>query len=236
MTSVIRLQAVSKSYFIDEVNILKDAVLSLGKRRRGRREIQAVKSVSFAVRKGECVALLGPNGSGKSTVLKMLAGVIRPTEGVIQASGRIVPLLELGAGFHQDLTGRENILLHAAIQGLTRREALRTQDSVLAFADLREFGDVPLKFYSSGMAARLGFAAAMVARPDILLLDEVLAVGDRDFREKSTEAIQGLRSRGATVILVTHSEPQARSFCERAITMEGGQVVADTPIGALQVE
>jgi ABC-2 type transport system ATP-binding protein len=226
----IRFEHVSKSFRISGSNNLKDSLLGISGHRPRSVLVEAVRDLHLDIQEGESVALLGHNGSGKSTTLKMLAGTITPSTGRIYARGRIAPLLELGAGFHPDLTGRENVFLNAAILGISRVEALRRLPDVVAFAEIDEFLDTPVKFYSSGMSVRLGFAIAVNVDPEILLVDEVLAVGDQEFQDKCTARMREFRSDGRTLILVTHSLKQAESFCRRAIVMDHGVPIYDGPM------
>jgi lipopolysaccharide transport system ATP-binding protein len=188
------------------------------------RTLWAVKNVSFDVMTGDCVGLIGRNGSGKSTLLKLTAGIIRPTSGQITLRGRVSALLELGAGFHLDLTGSENIYLNASIMGLNREETNASYDDIVAFSELEEFIDVPVKHYSSGMYMRLGFSVAVHVEPKILLVDEVLAVGDQAFREKCFERIVDLMKGGTTILFVSHDMNTMRSLCSHLVWMEHGEV------------
>jgi ABC-type polysaccharide/polyol phosphate transport system ATPase subunit len=173
------------------------------------------------------MGIIGRNGSGKSTVLKLIAGVTAPSEGEIFVYGRVSPLIELGAGFHPDLTGRENVFLNASILGMSRKEVLARFDEIISFAELWEFVDTPVKRYSSGMYIRLGFSVAVHSDPEILLVDEVLAVGDAAFQEKCLAKMQEFRSQGVTIVLVSHSMELVEEFCERALLLNGGGVLAD---------
>lgn len=173
---------------------------------------------------GEAVALVGPNGSGKSTVLRLLAGIYQPTSGVMEVRGRIGAVIELGAGFHPELTGAENVHLYAALLGLGRREVGVRYPQILDFAGIGDFIAMPVKYYSSGMQARLAFAVAICMEPDILLLDEVLAVGDREFRERCSERLHAFRARGGTLIAVSHDLDAAAEICPRAVWIDRGQV------------
>ena len=226
----IRFEAVSKRYSLRQSLAVKDFLLGIAGHRPGHTHVEALKDVSFSINAGEAVALLGHNGSGKSTSLKLLSGVMQPTSGVIRARGRIAPLLELGAGFHPDLTGRENIYLNGGILGIPRSEIRKRFDDIVEFAEVEEFIDTPIKFYSSGMALRLGFAVAVNVDPEILLIDEVLAVGDTEFQAKSMERMRRFQSDGATIVFVTHSRRQAGDFCERGLLLEHGRLVFDGPI------
>ena len=226
----IRFEGVSKEYSIRPSLSIKDALLGIAGRRPARTKIRALDNVSFSIESGDAVALLGHNGSGKSTALKLLSGVLRPAAGTIRARGQIAPLLELGSGFHPDLTGRENIFLNAGILGIPRVTIRRRFDEILDFAEVEEFIDTPVKFYSSGMAIRLGFSVAVHVDPEILLVDEVLAVGDSAFQEKSLARMRQFKEDGATLILVTHNRSQAEDFCERGLLLDHGRLVFDGPI------
>ncbi len=227
MVVAVRFENVSKSFRLAGSKNVKELLLGVSGHRRKSVMVQAIKHLDLEVAQGDSVALLGHNGSGKSTTLKMLAGTVAPSTGRIFARGRIAPLLELGSGFHPDLTGRENIFLNAAILGIPRREAARRLDGIVDFAQVEEFLDMPVKFYSSGMSGRLGFAIAVNVEPDILLVDEVLAVGDADFQARCLERMNGFKKEGRTVVLVTHSLEQANDFCERALVLDHGQLVYD---------
>ena len=187
-------------------------------------EFWALKDISFDVERGEALALIGENGSGKSTLLKLIARILEPTCGDIKARGRVAALLELGAGFHPDLTGRDNVYLNGSILGLDRREMTLRFDEIVSFAELERFIDVPLKHYSSGMQVRLGFAIATSIDPDILLIDEVLAVGDESFQHKCLDRIDEFRAKGKTIILVSHDLATVNDLCDRAIWLEAGRV------------
>ncbi len=188
-------------------------------------EFWALDNVNFELRRGECLGLVGANGAGKSTLLKLLNGIIRPDLGTIHMRGRVVALIEIGAGFHPMLTGRENVYINGAILGLTTAEIRRQFDDIVAFAELAEFIDTPVKFYSSGMYVRLGFAVAAHLRPDILLVDEVLAVGDMAFQAKCLQHVSRLCESGCTVILVSHNEELVRRVCTRGLLLERGTLV-----------
>lgn len=187
----------------------------------------ALRDASFQIEAGETVGIIGANGGGKSTTLKLISRVLEPTSGRVTVRGRVGALLELGAGFHPDLTGRENIYLNGSLLGLSRAEIDRSLDAIVAFAELERFIDVPVKHYSSGMYVRLGFAVAVHTSPDILLVDEVLAVGDATFQRKSLERILELKRNGTTIVFVSHSAEQVRALCQRAIWLDEGRVVAD---------
>lgn len=235
MPVAIRFEHVHKSFRISQTKTVKEHLLGVAGHRTSAVVLQAVKDLNVDVNVGESVALLGHNGSGKSTSLKMLAGTIAPSRGKVYARGRIAPLLELGAGFHPDLTGRENVFMNSAILGIRREEVARRLDEIVDFAEVADFLDTPVKFYSSGMAVRLGFAIAVNVEPEILLVDEVLAVGDESFQAKCLQRMKQLQVDGRTIVLVTHALAQAESFCDRALVLNHGETVYDGPIqGAAQ--
>ena len=190
-------------------------------------DYEALKGVSFEIFDGEMVGIVGRNGSGKSTALKIIAGVYRPTSGVVKVSGKVAALIELGAGFHPDLTGRENIVLNGLLLGLTKREIRAREERILDFAELGEFIDSPIKQYSSGMTVRLGFSIAMEVDPDILLIDEILAVGDAAFQKKCLARIDQFRRR-KTIVYVSHSAGSVRDLCTRALLLHEGMLLADS--------
>jgi ABC-type polysaccharide/polyol phosphate transport system ATPase subunit len=196
----------------------------LGRRRSlAKAEFWAVHNISFDVRPGEAFGIIGPNGAGKSTLLKLLAGILHPTQGEINVEGRVSALIELGAGFHGDLTGRENVFLNASILGMTRRETQRKYDDIVAFAGIEEFLDTPVKRYSSGMHARLGFAIAAHVDPQVMLVDEVLSVGDRVFRAKCAEKMRAFLKQGVAIVFVSHDLGSVSRFCDRAMVLLRGQ-------------
>jgi lipopolysaccharide transport system ATP-binding protein len=190
-------------------------------------EFEALKGISFTIREGEMVGIVGRNGSGKSTTLKIIAGVYQASAGLVKVAGKVAALIELGAGFHPDLTGRENIVLNGFLLGLSRQEIRAHEQQILDFAELGEFIDSPIKQYSSGMIMRLGFAIATEVDPDILLMDEILAVGDGAFQQKCLARIDGFRNRGKTIIYVSHSAESVRALCTRAILLHEGVVIGD---------
>jgi len=189
-----------------------------------RSRFTALKNISFEVSSGETVGIIGKNGAGKSTILGLLAGVLKPSSGQVTVAGRIAPLLELGAGFHPELSGRENILLNGILLGMLKREVEEKIDSIIEFSELEKFIDQPIRTYSSGMLARLGFSVAVHCEPDILLLDEVLSVGDQDFQKKCIEKMLGFKRSGKTIIFVSHSAQQIEEICDRVIWIEKGKV------------
>lgn len=196
-------------------------------RHSGHEEFWALRDLSFTVEGGETVGIIGPNGAGKSTVLKLISRIIEPTSGEIEVNGRLGALLELGAGFHPDLSGRENIYLNGSILGLNRSEIDRRLDDIIAFAELERFIDMPVRHYSSGMYVRLGFSVAVHTDPEILLIDEVLAVGDAAFQRKCLEKIDELRRQEVTILFISHSADTVRSLCSRAIWLHEGHLVTD---------
>jgi ABC-type polysaccharide/polyol phosphate transport system ATPase subunit len=188
---------------------------------------EAVKHVSFAVSKGEMVGIIGRNGSGKSTILKIVAGVYTPSEGQVTVRGSIAPLIELGAGFHHELTGRENILMNGLLLGLTKRQIKEREERIIEFSELGDFIDSPVKQYSSGMYMRLAFSVAIEVDPDILIIDEILGVGDAGFQQKSFDRIQAFRQLGRTILFVSHSTDSVRKMCDRVLLIHRGELVAD---------
>lgn len=200
-------------------------LLGRGKKREGPSSFWAVRDVTFEVERGQAVGIIGPNGAGKSTILKLLAGILRPEHGKVSVTGRLAALIEVGAGFHGDLTGRENIFLNGAILGMARTEIRRKLDDIVSFAGLERFLDMPVKRYSSGMYARLGFSIAAHVDPDVLLIDEVLSVGDAVFRLRCLERMHDLVRRGTTLVFVTHNLDQMRAVCPRAVVLDKGTTV-----------
>ena len=190
-------------------------------------DFDALKDVTLTVPQGEMLGIIGRNGSGKSTLLKIIAGVYRPTRGKVEVNGAIAPLIELGAGFHHELTGRENILLNGLLLGYSKREMLARQDSIIEFAGIGDFIDAPVKQYSSGMYTRLAFSVATEVDPDILVVDEILAVGDLAFQTKCFDRLKRFRAAGKTILLVTHSMEQVSKFCDRAIFLDKGHILFD---------
>ena len=188
-------------------------------------EFYALKNVSFSVEKGESVGILGANGSGKSTLLKVISGIYPPTTGKVMVQGSIAPLIELGAGFDPDLTARENVFLNGAVMGFEKAFVHEKYDEIVEFSELKEFMDVPVKNFSSGMNARLGFAIATLVRPDVLIVDEVLGVGDAAFQKKCEKKMQELRQGGTTMLFVSHSAKQVQEVCNRAIWLKRGELV-----------
>ncbi len=228
MSSVIRFEQISKKYELGSGHPRSLQEIFVQRRLRGAREsFWALRNVSFNIQAGERVALIGSNGSGKSTALKLISRVINPTDGRLTTMGRVAGLLELGTGFHPDLTGRENIFLNGSILGISRRDIQRQLNAIVDFADIGPFIDVQVRNYSSGMVVRLGFAITTLLQPDILLIDEVLAVGDQNFQRKCIERLEELQGAGVTLIFVSHSMEQVRRLCQRAIWIDHGEVQVD---------
>ena len=193
-------------------------------------DFNALNNISFSVEQGETVGIIGPNGAGKSTLLKVIARVIRPTQGRVRLWGRVAPLLELGAGFDYEMTGRENVFLNGAVLGFSRKDMARRLDRIVDFSGIGEFIDAPVRTYSSGMVARLGFAVATDVRPEVLIIDEVLAVGDADFQQKSAARIRKFRETGSTILVVSHSPTSIKALCNRALWLEHGVIRQFGPV------
>lgn len=228
---IIRLNGVSKQFRVRKDNNLKDRIVHFGRHGKAfREEFTAVDEISLDIKAGTTVGLLGQNGSGKSTLLKLIGGIVAPTTGTVQARGRMAALLELGAGFHPDLSGRENVYLNAAILGLSRAQIDERFDDILEFSGIGDFIETAVKFYSSGMYVRLAFAVAVHTDPDVLLVDEVLAVGDEAFQRKCMDRIHQFREEGRTIILVSHSAQQVQELCDRGILLHHGKLVFDGDI------
>lgn len=226
---IIRVENVSMMFnkSSERVDSIKEYVIKLLKRQLMFEEFWALKDVSFCVERGEAVGLVGLNGAGKSTLLKLIAGVLKPTKGIIQVGGSVAPLIELGAGFDPDLSARENVYLNGAVLGCSRKSMREKFDEIIDFAELWNFLDIPIKNYSSGMQARLGFAIATATIPEILILDEVLGVGDYKFQRKCQERINEIIETGATVLFVSHEIDQIKKICSRAIWLDRGGIVLD---------
>ena len=210
------------------VHTLKEATLTFLRGQGGYEQFWALKDISLTVEAGEAVALIGPNGSGKSTLFALLARVLEPTRGMVNVDGKVCPLLELGTGFHPDLSGRENVFLNASLLGMRRREAEARYSDIVDFAELAEFMDAPVKTYSTGMLVRLGFSVAVHMDPDLLLIDEVLSVGDEHFQHKSFDRLLQFKQKGTTIFVISHDLAAVETLCDRAIWLHGGEMVADT--------
>ena len=225
--NAIEVNDIQKSFkvYFDKSNLLKERVLFWKRNRYERRDV--LKGISFSVRKGEAVGLVGHNGCGKSTMLKLLTKIMYPDSGTIEMKGRVSALIELGAGFHPDMSGRENIYTNAAIFGLTKKEIDKKIDDIIAFSELAEFIDNPVRIYSSGMYMRLAFAVAINVDADILLIDEILAVGDAAFQQKCFNRLKEIKAQGTTIVIVSHSLGQIEEICERSIWIDGGRIRAE---------
>ena len=233
---VVAVDGVSKRFVIRRDKSLKERVVNFRRGARAREEFWALRDVGLTIPLGETVGLVGANGSGKSTLLKVIGGIIQPTSGQVTRRGRLAALLELGAGFHPDLTGRENVYLNAAILGLSRKQTDRHFEAIVDFSGIERFIDQQVKFYSSGMYVRLAFAVAVHVDPDILLVDEVLAVGDEPFQRKCLDRIRLFQREGRTIVMVSHALDQVAELCDRAVVLDSGQVIADgDPRTALRV-
>jgi ABC-type polysaccharide/polyol phosphate transport system ATPase subunit len=223
----IEFQHVTKRFRLREGRSLREFANAILSRKPWGDEFCALDDVTFNVSSGETMGIIGRNGSGKSTALKLIAGVTAPTSGEVFVNGRVSPLIELGAGFHPDLTGRENVHLNGSILGMSDREINEQFDAIVQFAELEEFIDTPIKRYSSGMYVRLGFAVAVHSNPEILLIDEVLSVGDAFFQEKCLARMQEFQQSGITIVVVSHDPELIRTFCERAIWLDHGRLAAE---------
>ena len=226
----IQVDGVSRRFVVRarETHTLKELLVARG--RTGAQEVWALRDVSLAVAPGEAVGLVGRNGSGKSTLLRLIAGIIAPTEGRVETGGRVGSLLELGAGFHPDFTGRENVELNGMLQGLTRARIRERFDEIVAFAELEHAIDRPVRTYSSGMTMRLGFAIAAFLEADVLLLDEVFAVGDESFQRKCFGVIAAFKERGGTILFVSHDASAVERLCDRAVLLRDGALAFDGPV------
>lgn len=226
MDTIIKVDNVSMAFRMDinRPSGLKDWVVNFATGKRDVREFQALSGVSFTVERGEVIGIIGRNGSGKSTLLKIISGIYKPTGGSVTLDGNVVPMLELGSGFDLELTGYENIFLNGAILGYTEAYLKSKLDEIIAFSELGDFINMPIKTYSSGMMMRLAFSVATVVNPEILIVDEILAVGDEFFQKKSFARMQELMSGGTTVLFVSHSLEQIRSMCNRVVWLDSGHI------------
>jgi ABC-type polysaccharide/polyol phosphate transport system ATPase subunit len=226
MTDAIRIEGVSKRYEkLEEQAMLLRSLLPFTRPKRS--ELWALRDLDLTIDQGEVVGLIGRNGAGKTTLLRLLAGVTQPTEGRVRIAGRVAPLISVGVGFHKEMSGRENVYVNGMLLGLTKKEIDQRFDAIVAFAELADFIDTPVKFYSSGMFMRLGFSVAIHTDPQILLVDEVLAVGDLAFQMKCLERMKAIRESGTTIVLVSHSMPAIRLLCPRSIVLRHGRVEFD---------
>jgi len=231
MEWAVELRGVSKAFMRrrNPGRALKVRVLAMihPRQREQREPFWALRDIDLVIRRGEFLGLIGANGSGKSTLLRVIAGIYVPTTGYVTVHGRVTPMIELGVGFHPDLTGRENVYLNTSLYGLTRGETDQIYDAIVDFSELAEFMDVPVKNYSTGMHARLGFAVAANLEPDILLIDEVLAVGDERFKQKCLARMDDVRRRGTTIVLVSHDLATVERMCDRACLLVQGRLDLD---------
>lgn len=226
----IKVSHVSKKFklYYDRSHTLKEKILFFSKKNKEKDDVlEVLKDIDIDIKKGESVALIGTNGSGKSTLLKLMTKIIYPNKGKIITNGKLTSLLELGAGFHDDFTGRENIYFNASIFGLTRKEIDAKIDEIIEFSELKEFIDNPVRTYSSGMYMRLAFSVAINVQAEILLIDEILAVGDKHFQDKCFKKLAELKKSGKTIVIVTHDMDQVKRFCDRAIWLYKGQIRKD---------
>jgi len=230
MDTRIEIAGVTKEFTLRHRRSLKElAVAAVRRQDLGINTFKALDDVTFDVHEGETVALLGFNGSGKSTLLKLISGVLRPDGGRVRTRGRVAGLIEVGAGFHPDLTGQENVFLNGAILGMTKKQIEDAYDSIVDFSEIPDFMDTEVKFYSSGMFLRLAFAVAVHSDPEVFLIDEILAVGDEPFQRKCLDEIRGLSDQGKTLVIVSHDLNMVSDLCERGVLLEKGVKVADGP-------
>lgn len=234
MVNAIEVSDISKQFVLRHTRSIKEAVVWLAKGRKGdlSEKFHALKNVTVEVRTGETVALLGLNGSGKSTLLKHISGVMLPDSGTVKTRGRVAGLIEVGAGFHPDLSGRDNVFLNGAILGMTEQQVKERFDDIVEFSEIGQFIDTEVKFYSSGMYLRLAFSVAVHTDPEVFLIDEILAVGDEPFQRKCIDKIQELAREGKTLVVVSHDLDLVSRICERGILLEHGNMKFDGPIDA----
>lgn len=224
----IEFKNVTKKFYLQEDRTFKEFLPNLILGKSWAKELVALNNISFDVERGEAIGIIGKNGAGKSTLLKLMAGVTAPSKGEIAINGKVAPLIELGAGFHHELSGLENIFLNAALLGMHKKEIELVLDKIIEFSELKNFMDVPIKKYSSGMYMRLGFAVAIFVNAPILLIDEVLAVGDADFQKKCLNFLMKIKEdKKKTIVFVSHSEQTVRSFCDRVILLDHGKIIKD---------
>lgn len=226
--NIIEVKNVCMDFYMqsEKIDNMKEFFIRLLKGKIERQKKRILDNISFSVKKGESIGLIGHNGAGKSTLLKLITGIMRPTEGSIEVNGLVAPLLNLGAGFDFEATAKENIYLNGAILGYSKRELAKKYDEIVEFSELQDYMNVPIKNFSSGMVARLGFAIAIDVDPDILLVDEILSVGDENFREKCAKRISELRNRGVTFVIVSHNMAQVKSLCQKALWIEDSKMMA----------
>lgn len=224
---IVRLDGVSKRFVLLRDKSVKERLLNISASRAHRQEFWALRDIDLSIPAGTSVGLVGHNGSGKSTLLKLIGGILQPTSGSVSRRGRLAALLELGAGFHPDLTGRENVYLNAALLGMSRAGTRAAFDRIVDFSGVESFIDTAVKFYSSGMYVRLAFAVAVHVDPDLLLVDEVLAVGDEAFQAKCLDKIREFQTEGRTIVLVSHAATQVQELCDRVAVLHHGAMIFD---------
>ncbi len=228
---IIEFQNVTKEFSLQNQKTFKEFLPALFRGEKTHNKFNALENISFKVNRGETIGIIGPNGSGKSTILKLVAGVMSPTKGKITVRGKVSPLIELGAGFHPELTGRENIYLNGSILGLSNKEINQQFQSIVDFSELWDFIDQPVKHYSSGMYMRLGFAVAVHVNPEILIVDEILAVGDSKFQEKCFQKMEEFKKNNVTILFVSHNMESIKNFCTKVIMIQDHKVsLIGTPI------
>lgn len=222
---VITFTKVTKKFSLQAQKTFKEFLPALFRGQQTKNNFTALSNISFIVNRGETVGIIGPNGSGKSTILKLIAGVMTPTSGTITVSGKVSPLIELGAGFHPELTGRENIYLNAAILGLGQKAIDQKMDQIITFSELKKFIDQPIKYYSSGMYMKLAFSVAIHVDPQILLIDEILTVGDLAFQQKCFAKMEEFKKQGITIIYVSHNLASVKSFCQKILYVNNSTLI-----------
>jgi len=220
--TAIKCENICKKYRLQKQRTFKEFIPALLGRQETMIQFNALNHINIEIKKGESLGILGRNGSGKSTLLKIIAGVTKPSDGRITVHGRIAPLIELGAGFHPELTGRENVFLNGSILGIKKKQMELLYDEIVAFAELEEFMDQPIKYYSSGMYTRLAFSVAVAETPDILLVDEILAVGDVKFQKKCLLRMEEFRKSGSTMVMVSHGAEQLEKYCDKGLLLANG--------------
>lgn len=227
MTADVVFENVEKYYLLQHQKTLKEMIDAFFKKKKTLELVHALKNINLKIKKGESLGIIGKNGAGKSTLLKLIAGVSQPTKGKIKVTGRVVPLIELGAGFHPELTGRENIFLNGVILGLSEKEIKAKMKEIINFSEIEKFIDTPVKFYSSGMYMRLAFSISVFVEPEILLVDEILAVGDTYFQKKCLDKMIEFKKRGVTIVFVSHNLEAIKNFCSRAVYLKEGKIIFD---------
>ena len=228
-SNVISFKSVDKFFYLHHQKTLKEFVQAMFMRQKTLEHVKALEDVSFSIAPGESVGIIGRNGAGKSTLLKLIAGVSQPSKGQVVVEGRVSPLIELGAGFHPELTGRENVFLNGVIMGLSEEYIKEKFDEIVGFSEIHDYIDTPVKYYSSGMYMRLAFSVAVYVDPQVLLIDEIFSVGDAGFQAKCMKKMNDFKKKGVTIIFISHSTPQVQAFCDRVLYLEGGKLAFDGP-------